>query len=302
MKAYVIDPVADFMTRQGISKMRAIQESLGVNQFGQYVDRLGVNSRYAMDLMLSNVSVLGGGQAATVDTYSWGTSQIHSLGTIAVDKVGRRYRYAVAGTSALVTGNAIQSSAVLTNHFGLTAAVEAIGAGGAGDVIRVTPGATAGAANLYAEGYLFVNVTPGLGDMYRISGHPEITASVAFNLILDPEETVKVAFTTSTRYGLIANPYKNVIQFPVTTATGSLVGIAVSPIAASNYGWIQTHGLGNALIAGTPALGAMIMSPGTTAGASVIVTTTNLIVAQFVGRMAKVGVDGETNPVALDID
>lgn len=301
MMAYVLDPLALLGLRAGYNRpldRHDFPHGHIPDSVAQTFPGVGELKRHA------NVSALAGSQGAAVDTLNWGDTPKHPLGTMAVDKVGNLYRYCQAGASALVVGNTIQSAAVLTNHFGLTSAAQAIGDGAAiNRPIVVTPGATAGAANLYAEGDLFVSVTPGLGRRYRISGHAAITASTAFNLYLDPEETLVEAFTTSTRYGLLMNRFKNVIQFPVTTATGTLSGIAITAIAASNYGWLQTKGICNVLITGTPALGAEVMCPGTAAGAAqVVVAAGTLIVAQMIGHMAKVGVDGETNPVHVRID
>lgn len=237
-------------------------------------------------------------QITGTQVFDYGTTQLHPLGTIGQTKDGRKFRYVKAGGSALVVGNAIQSPAIVANHLALTPSAFEIGA----TTVTATLGATLATANQYAEGYIGVDTTPDLGHAYTISGHAAVAQSGVITVKLDPSDPIQVAWTTATRVGLIANPYNGVIQFPVTTATGILVGVAVSTIAASNFGWIQVYGMGWPLIAGTPALGAMIMSPGTTAGASVIVTTTNLVVAQFLGRMAQVGVDGKCNGCFLDID
>lgn len=226
------------------------------------------------------------------------TTAEHAIGQKGVADDGREYRYVKAGAVALVAGNAIQSPAVIPDHLATTATATAAGAR---DVI-ITPGATAGAANIYADGFLQVDTTPGNGYVYGIESHPAITASTAFTIRLKADDPIQVALTTASRLGLLANKYRGVIQFPVTTATGTLVGIAAYVIGANEFGWIQTKGIASPLIAGTPALGALIMSPGTTAGASVIVTTTNLVVAQFVGRMAQIGVGGKNGFVDLDID
>ena len=85
-------------------------------------------------------------------------------------------------------------------------------------------------------------------------------------------------------------------------AAGTAVGVATYIITAAQYGWVQTRGICSTLIAGTPALGAMVMTPSTAAGSAVIMTTTNLVVAQLVGRMCQIGVDGKNNWVNLDID
>lgn len=242
-------------------------------------------------------------QPETVAVYNaskdTGSVQQHPIGTRGVDRFGRVYRYVRAGASALVAGECIQSPAIAANHLARTPVAAAIGA------VAVTSdvGATAGVANLYARGFLQVDTTPGNGRMYGIDNHLAFDASAAavqFNL--DTSDPIKVALTTSSRVGVIKNPYDGVIQFPVTTATGILVGVAVSAVAAAEYGWIQTWGLCPVLINGTPALGAAVVSPSaTTAGSVDVITTTNLVTAQLVGYMAQVGVSTKNNAVYLRI-
>lgn len=222
----------------------------------------------------------------------------HAIGQLGKSEDGRTYRYVKAGAVDLVAGNVLQSPAIVALHLANTPPAVAVGA----TSFAYTPGATAAAANFYADGFLQVDTTPGNGYTYGIAGHAAITASTAFTLNLKVDDPIQVALTTSSRVGLIANPYAGVIQMPVTTATGSLVGVASYIITASQYGWVQTGGMASVLIAGTPALGAAVMAPGAVAGAAeVIVAAGTLIVAQFVGHMAQVGVAGKNNFVRLTI-
>jgi len=221
------------------------------------------------------------------------TTQMYALGTAAQDRFGRVYRYVQAGASALVVGNVIQSAAQVANHLNCGVAATAIGA----TAVTVTPGATAGAANLYAEGIAVISTTPGLGYSYGISGHAAITASTAFTLNLVAEDGVQVALTTSSKLDLQINPYKNVIQAPVTTLTGAVVGVAVYPIAAASYGWIQTWGMGGVLIDGTPAVGQSVSSPAAVAGGAAINSGT----LQIIGSMLCTGVDTKVKPVFITI-
>jgi hypothetical protein len=231
------------------------------------------------------------GQADLVSS----ATQVHRLGTRAEDEDGRVFRYVKAG-GALVAGNVLQSAAAIPDHLATTATAAAIGARS----IVFTPAGTAGAADLYQDGYLGVSVTPGLGYTYSVAGHAAITASTAFTLNL--KEPIQVALTTSSRLGLIHNKYKNVIQLPATTATGAIVGIATYIIASGEYGWIGTWGTFSVLTTGTPALGAMVLGPGTAAGAAqVVVAAGNLIVGQVIGHMAQVGVNGEANFIDVRI-
>lgn len=231
--------------------------------------------------------------ASGQDSFSSSALQTAALGDRRQTGDGRQFKYCLAGAADLVAGNVIQSPIIVPNHLANTPPAVAIG----DKSFVYTPGNTAAAANFYAGGYLGVDTTPGNGYTYQVSGHAAITGSTAFTLNL--VDAIQVALTTSSRVGLIANPYRGVIQFPVTTATGSYVGIAPAIITAAQYGWLQTGGSASVLISGTPAMGALVMTPSAAAGSAIIMTTTNLIVAQVVGNMGQIGVDGKNNWVNL---
>lgn len=221
----------------------------------------------------------------------------HRIGTRAIDQDGRVFRYVKAGAVDLVAGNVIQSPAIVANHLGSTAPAVAIGA----KSFTYTPGATLGTAGQYNDGFLQVDTTPGNGYTYSIANHLAFASSTAFTLAL--KDPIQVALTTSSRLGLMANKYNGVIQMPVTTATGTLVGVAPYIISANQYGWLGTWGQFSVLTAGTPALGAIVMAPGAVAGSvAVVVAAGNLIVAQIVGHMAQVGVDTKNNFVEVRIN
>lgn len=221
----------------------------------------------------------------------------HPIGTRAVDDTGRVFRYVKAGAVDLVAGNVLQSPAIVALHLANTPPVVAIGA----TSFSYTPGATGGVADLYQDGFLQVDTAPGPGYTYGVAGHAAITASVAFTLNL--KDPIQVALTATSRVGLIQNKYRGVIQMPVTTATGTAVGIATYVITANQYGWIGTWGQFSVLIAGTPALGAIVMAPGAVAGAAeIIVAAGTLIVAQILGSMSQVGVAGKFNYVDVKIN
>lgn len=206
----------------------------------------------------------GNGQAVGQPLFSSSATQYHEPGFPA-SFGGQKFRYARAGAVALVVGNALQATVEDTDHDDITCRVTAIGASS----LLITTGSGSGNLdeNEYADGYAVVDTTAGLGYTYRIKNHAAIAASTDGALILADGETVQVALSTASRITLVANPYKNVIQHPVTTATGVTVGGAVYPIAINEWGWIQTGGPGAALIAGTPGCGQPVTSTGATAGA-----------------------------------
>lgn len=220
--------------------------------------------------------------------------QNHPLGSRLELNDGRVFRYCQA-VAATVAGNLYQSAAPIANHLANTPPAVAIGA----ESFTYTPGATGGAANLYAEGYLQVDTTPGEGYTYTVSGHAAITSSTAFTLnLLDP---IQVALTTSSRVGLVHNPYKNVVIQP-TTQTATTAGVAPCIIGTAEYGWLQTWGPCSTLINGTPAITAPVVNGGTTAGSVDKWTTAAADVAvQPVGHMMQTGVSAKMNFVFLQI-
>lgn len=221
------------------------------------------------------------------------------LGTYAVTRDGRGFRYVQNGAVLLVEGNAIQTAAQKTNYQNLTPVAAAIGA----TSFTTTPGATSCTANQFAEGWVQVDTTPDLGAMYQIASHPSNAGSVATAWTLYSDEYLRTAWTSSTRIGIIENTYANIIQSPVTTLTGAVVGACVWPIPASTstvfqYGWVQTHGPANMLIAGTPAVGQSASCPTTSAGAVAINSGT----LQIIGTMMVTGQAGLCQLVFLTID
>lgn len=248
-----------------------------------------------------NLTTLFGGGAAGGDTRDQSTTQKHPLGMIGVATDGSYHKYVKCGSgAALIAGNCIQGPAIVSTHLAMTPLAAPLGA----TQVTFTLGATNPVtANQYAEGWLQLDTTPGNGRRYRISGHPAAAAAASLTVTLYPDDAIsEVAITTATRVGLIPNPYNGVIQMPITTATGSLVGIANSNLPANQFGWVQTRGLAAVLIAGTPALGTIVVSPSAAAGAVEVVTTTNLVLAQVVGRMAQAGAAGKNNAVIVDIE
>mgnify|MGYP001561239948 CR=1 FL=1 len=221
---------------------------------------------------------------------------VHVIGQQAISRDGRRYRYVLCGATALVVGNCIQSRIEDVDHDNVTARATAVGA----TDLLITAGASGGAldANEYAEGYAVIDTTPGLGYVYRISSHAAIAASANGTIVLDAEDGIQVALTGTSRVTLVASPYSKVIQSPVTTNSGTPVGGAIYPIVAAEYGWIQSGGLGAALISGTPAVGQPVTNQGTVAGA----LTVHSAELNEVALMAVTGRDAKVLPVYWLLD
>ena len=235
------------------------------------------------------------GQACAQPLFSSSATKYHELGFKAVGG-GRSFRYVLAGATALVVGNALQARVEDTDHDAIAVRATALGA----TSLLITTGASGGALdeNEYADGYAVIDTTPGLGYTYHIKSHAAIAASTDGALVLDDNETVQVALTTSSKITLAANPYKSVIQHPVTTATQACIGGAIYPVTAAEYGWIQTGGPGAGLIAGTPGAGQPLTSTGAVAGA----LTVHSAELNSPAVMSVTGRDGKVLPVFWLLD
>lgn len=200
----------------------------------------------------------GDPQAAGQLLFSSSSTAFHDLGEKMVTDDGRAFRYAKAGASALVQGKLQQAAAEDTSEQGLTPTATAVGA-----TTLTTSSTVTVTANQYAGGYVVVTVTPGEGYSYKIKSHPAATAAA---LTLTLEDPILVALTTSSRIDLVASPFNGVIIAP-TTLSGAVAGVAVYPIAAGEYGWLQTHGPCPVLADGANAVGAAVVPSNGVAGA-----------------------------------
>lgn len=224
----------------------------------------------------------------------------HPLGTRAEDVFGRTFRYCLVGSgAALVAGDCIQAAAQQANHQDLTPSAAAID----DKTITATAGATAAAANDYAGGMAVIDTTPGLGYSYPIKGHAAWTSgAVSGGVVLQLAEgwTIQVALTAAnSRVSLYKNPYAQVIQSPVSTLTNAVVGVAVYPIAASEYGWLGVKGqFGTQLDSGTAAaVGTQVGCPSTAAGAATGISG----VIQSVGVVMDTLQDGKVQGVLWNL-
>lgn len=220
---------------------------------------------------------------------------LEAIGSTRPTGDGRMFIYAKAGATALAAGKLAMSPAAVANHINLSCAATAIGK----EAVTVTLGATAATANQYAGGFLQVNDGTGQGIQYPIIGHPAADASATLKVrIADPIKVALVASGTS-QVSLIANPVIATVE--TDTEESHPVGVAPVAVTAAHYYWAQVRGLANVLVAGTPAVGTMLV-PGSVAGAVAAMNATLDIDQPIVGRMAMTaGVDTEYKPVTLTI-
>ena len=253
-------------------------------------------------------------QITAHDIFTSSNTQQHTLGEKAYANDGRTFRYASVQPSAggatgqpvgatLVTGNVLQSPAVVANHVTLTPTqAQAIG----DTTIIVTLGATAASASQYSGGYAIISTAPGNGFAYLIKGHAAVASAGVMTITL--AEPIQVALTTSSRIDLQQNAYSGVIQSPVTTTTGSIVGVALAPIASNGsglttFGWIQSRGVCAALNTGSTTVGSALAAANpAAAGAVYTAATTNAFTLNMIGHALGTGVTAKNNAVYLTLD
>lgn len=214
-------------------------------------------------------------------------------------KTGKAFRYALAGGTALVVGNLLQSAANDTTYTNMVVATAAA----AGDrQIYLTNGTATITSEQFKGGSLVVYTagTIGVADEYTILG---ITGTLTTGgaLLVQLDRPLRAAVTTSATVNMRRSPWSGVIQFPASTQTGIPVGVAIHAVAANQYGWVQTHGVCGVLSDGsTNAIGSDIGTVSGTAGA-VTVATVGTTKAR-VGYTQQVQVAGKGIVAFLQID
>lgn len=204
---------------------------------------------------------------APIDVYQGSTNQPgpYQVGQIAWDVNGKAFRYALVGASALVKGNLLQAAAEDTTYENMAVGT----AGVVGDAfIQVTNGTSTITSQQYEGGSISVYTagTVAIGDEYTITSVTgTLTTGGALKVYLD--RPLRYAYTTSAKVVMKRSPWSGVIQAPATTQTEMAVGVAIYEIPATQYGWVQTHGVCSVLSDGsTFAVGSDVGTPSGTAG------------------------------------
>ncbi len=253
-----------------------------------------------------------GEQYATYDTATPHKVPPYALGQELWLSDGRRYRFGLAGASALVAGKLYQSEVPDANFDTLavpapsspTAANPYNNAGNR--LLRVTLPANSIVANLWAGGYAVIEAAAGAseGRTYKILSHPASAGSEDVNFTLAAGNGLQVTLNTSDKVTFIPHAGARVIVHPAPP-TAKLYGIAAAAIAANDYGWFQYKGPCACLIAGTAVIGGGAVATGTVTGtpdgsveaAGVIITATAATVAQITELLGSyVGVFMEVAP------
>lgn len=171
-------------------------------------------------------------------------TQLYPLGSKLVNG-DRAWRYCLNGAGALVVGSPLQNAALVHAEQEddiVCGAAAAVGA----TTVEVTSTANLDAApnnvaDDFADGYLIVNDVDGQGHIYKILKNAALVTTGDSTFTLYPQESIRVALTTSSELGLVRNKYYKVIA-TAAVVSGTLVGVAQFAITAAYYFWAQTKG------------------------------------------------------------
>ena len=245
-------------------------------------------------------SLTGLSKVAGTDLYESVTVPTEMIGKLMWDsKTGKAYRYALAGAADLVVGNLLQASVRTAQHENLSIGTAAA----VGDLyLQVTNGTTTivpadfigGTISVYTAG------TVAICDEYTIIDiKGTLTSTGALKVYTD--RPIRYVYSTSAKVNLKKSPWSGVIVAP-TTQTEIPVGVAIYPILAGQYGWVQTHGVASMLshTTGNFDVGSDLGTPAATAGAATVFAAGTTHARIGVARMAAVTASGIS--VFLQID
>ena len=168
------------------------------------------------------------------------SSQKQKLGTRAVTPDGRVFYYAENSGSAITTSGQIVDGIAAVAAHDMDVAATATSA----NALSFTSGTSLTVTkNQYKDGYVYFNDGPGQGEVYRIKENTAVSSATGLKITVDEPDGIRTALTTSSLFGLMYSPYKDVkiIDGDGTMTTGPL-GVTTIPVTADYFCWIQTSG------------------------------------------------------------
>ena len=203
---------------------------------------------------MSFPNVIHGTEQESLNVY---TTQKVPVGTKMVIEDGRTYRYVKNGAVLAVVGSLYQSAVPSADQ-----ADEAIDTLAAGVKALTGVGSTTGAvvADEFINGYIHMSTAFPL---LRIKDNP--TIAIAGTGTIDVHTPTPLAIVAATTASYFKNPWYGVIIHP-SPPTALEVGVAVSPIPADGFGWVQTRGPAAVLTSGTLVIGQEVIAGATVDG------------------------------------
>ena len=168
------------------------------------------------------------------------SSQKHKLGTRGVTPDGRVFYYAENGGTAIDHGGYLVDGLAAVAAHDMDVAATATTAGSttftSGTSLTVT-------ADQYKDGYLYFNDGPAQGETYMVKSNTAVSGATGLSIAIDDEDGLVTALTTSSLFGLMYSPYKDIkiIDGDGTMTTG-VIGVTTAPVTADYFCWVQTAG------------------------------------------------------------
>lgn len=233
----------------------------------------------------------------STDILDHGTTAMDTLGARGITADGRRFIYALSDSSAgLAAGKLGVAPAVTANHVNRSLDSTSLVTAG-GKVIVVSVGATAVTQDQYAGGYVVVRDGTGKGQCLRINGNTAVSSSggaVTVSLF-DP---IAITLSTSDSKVDLISPFNGVIA---STTLSRPIGVPMVPLAAGEYGWLQTHGTASVLSDGAITKGVQGIQSTSVAGAVTIAAVAAIATMTYVGSAPELTVDTKYNQFNLNI-
>ena len=168
------------------------------------------------------------------------SEQKQKLGSRATTSDGRVFYYAEN------SGTAIDHGGYLVDGIGAVAAHDmdvAAAATSAGETTFTSGTSLTTTKDQYKDGYLYFNDGPGQGETYRVKSNTAVSGATGLSITIDEPDGLRTALTTSSLFGLMYSPYKDIkiIDGDGTMTTG-VIGVTVIPVTADYFCWVQTAG------------------------------------------------------------
>jgi len=230
----------------------------------------------------------------TQGLYDESSVALQRIGTVRALDDGRVFVYARNGAATLATCKLNQTAVNAADHKECVVSDTAIGAS---RIYLTLNGSTAAAANLFKDGYLYINKNTGVGQLLKIRGHAAITGGGAGYIEL--YDQLRIATASSAEASLLKHPQDGVVVCP-TTLTGAATGVNPIAVTASYYFWNQVKGPCTVLAEGTWVItgGALIASA--SAGGALAPQGETAIMCTF-GQVLVVPTTAEYGICMLDI-
>lgn len=186
------------------------------------------------------------------EIYTTSTTQGADLGAYATTGDGRYFRYAKVGATALVPGSVYQGQANDVVNWNPVGGLGVGQANATGAVSFTVSASTTNAVNVLAGGQATIVAGTGAGYSYQVLSNS--AKSSATGMVITLTDPLVTNIGTSTRVNFYPNLYNGVVIWG-TTGTAPIAGVAVYPVVAASFGWLQTRGLASVLCGATASPG-----------------------------------------------